>query len=104
MVIHTLSESEEFVFASGRVVIALERRRRAAEDDRAFLDLRADNGDVARVITRSFFLFVSRLVFFVDNDESEVLQRREDRASRADHNSRAAGMDLVPLVMTLALR
>src|SRR5438128_1882895 len=54
------------------------------------------------MITRRFFLFVSRLVFFIDNDESEVLERREDSAARADNDPRASGMDLVPFIVALA--
>ena len=38
-------------------------------------------------------------MFFIYNDESEVFQGREDGAARADHNSRATGMDLVPFIV-----
>src|SRR5207237_7434528 len=58
--------------------------------------------DVACVIARGFFLLVSRLVFFIDNDESELLQWGKDRAARTDHDPRAPGMDLVPFVVALA--
>ena len=55
------------------------------------------------MISRRFFLFVSCFVFFIDNDEPEVLQRREDCAARADHDAGAAGMNLVPFVVAFAL-
>src|SRR6202011_5748288 len=104
LIVDALSESKQLVFTGGGVVITLERRRGAAEHNRAFLDLCPHDRDVARMITRSFLLFVSRFMFFIDNDESEVLQGREDRAARADHNSGASGMELVPFVVALAFR
>ena len=55
------------------------------------------------MISRCFFLFVSCFVFFIDNDESQILQRREHRATRADHNPRATGMNLVPFIVAFAL-
>ena len=68
-----------------------------------FSDLRADDCNIARVIARRFLLFVGCFVFFIDNDESEILQRREYRAARADHDPGAAGMDLVPFIVAFAL-
>ena len=50
-----------------------------------------------------FLLFVGRFVFFIDNDESEILQRREYCAARADHDPGAAGMNLVPFIVAFAL-
>ena len=54
------------------------------------------------MITRRFLLFVSGLVFFIDHDEAEIFQRRENRAARADDDARAAGMNLVPFIVPLA--
>ena len=42
-------------------------------------------------------------MFFIDDDETEILQRREDRAPGADDNPRPASIDLVPLVVPFAL-
>ena len=84
-------------------MITLQRRRGAAEHDDAFFHLRAHDGDIARVIARRFLLLVGSLVFLIDDDEPEVRQRREDRAARADHDARAAVMNLVPFVVALAL-
>ena len=73
-----------------------------SQNDDAFLDLRAHDRDIAGVIARRFLLFVGSFVFFIDNDESEILQRREHRAARADHDARATGMNLVPFIVAFA--
>ena len=64
----------------------------------------AHNRDIARVITRRFFLFVGRFVFFIDDDQPEIFQRREDRAARADDDARASRLNLVPFVVAFAFR
>ena len=104
MVIDALGQREQLVLAGGRVVITLERRRGTPEYDCAFLDLRAHDRDVACVIAWCFLLFVSRLMFFVDNDEAEILERREDRAASTDYNARPTRVDLVPFIVALAFR
>ena len=68
----------------------------------ALLHLRAHDRDIARVIARRFLLFVGSLVLFIDDDQSEILERREDGAARADHDPRAAGLNLVPFIVPLA--
>ena len=103
LLVHALRERNEPVLSDRRVVITLQRRRGAAENDNALLDLCAHDCDVACVIPRRFLLFVGRLVFFIDNDQPEILQRREHCAARADHDPGAAGMNLVPFIVALAL-
>ena len=100
--IHALRECNQPVFSDRSVVIALQRWRGASQNDDAFLDLRAHDRDVARMIPWRFLLFVSGFVFFIDDDESEIFQRREDRAARADHDPRAAGMNFVPFIVAFA--
>ena len=70
--------------------------------DGAFLEFRPDDGDIASVITRRFLLFVGGLVFFIDHDEAEIFERRENRAAGADDDAGAAGMELVPFVVPFA--
>ena len=62
----------------------------------------AHDRDIARVIARRFFLFVGSFVFFIDDDQAEILQRRENGAARADDDPRAAGMNLVPFIVPFA--
>ncbi len=81
-------------------MITLKRRRGAAEHDGALVDLRAHDGDIARVITRRLFLFVGVFVFFIDNDQAEILERRENGAARPNHDPRAARIYLLPFIMT----
>ena len=102
LIVDALGQIEQLVLAGNGVVITLERWSGAAEHHRTFLDFRAHDRYVARVIARRFFLLVSRLVFFIDNDESELLQWGKDRAARTDHDPRASGMDLVPFIVALA--
>ena len=84
-------------------MITLQRRRGASQNHDAFLNLRAHDGDIARVIARRFFLFVGGLVFFIDDNQPEIFQRREHRAAGADDDARAAGMDFVPFIVPFAL-
>ena len=69
------------VLALARVVKRLERRRGRAEHDRHALEMAAHDRDVARMVMGRFLLLVGMLVLLVDDDEAEIFQRREDRAS-----------------------
>ena len=55
------------------------------------------------MVTRTFILLVRRVVFLVDDDQSEILQRRKDRAARPDDNARLPVAHAVPLVMAFPL-
>jgi len=63
--------------------------------------LRADDSGVARVVVRRLLLPVTRLVFFVDYDQSEFSYRSENSGARADHDARVAILDSCPLVESL---
>jgi hypothetical protein len=102
LLIDALRERKEPVLSNRCVVITFERWRGAAQNDDAFFDLRADDCDVAGVISRRFLLFVGCFVFFIDNDESEVLQRGEHSAARADHDAHATGTNFVPFIVAFA--
>ena len=52
------------------------------------------------MITRRLFLFVGVFVFFIHNDQAEILERRENGAARPNHNPRAARIYLLPFIMT----
>ena len=100
--IDALGQLAQDILAALRVVITLERGRGGAEQDDALFDLCPHDGDIARVIARRFLLLVGGLVFFIDHDQAEIFERREDGAARADHDPRAAGMNLVPFIVPLA--
>src|SRR4029453_10587456 len=63
----------------------LERRGRAAKDDRHTALPCAPDRDVATVIANAFLLLERRIVLFVDDDEAEPWHRREHREPRAEH-------------------
>ena len=43
-------------------------------------------------------------MFFIDDDEPKIFQRRENGAACTNHDARASGMNFVPLVVAFALR
>lgn len=73
-------------FGSGRVVPTLEGWRRRAEDHRAVRELSATDGRISSLIPRRLILFVGRIMFLVDDDQSEsaIGNRREDRGPGAE--------------------
>src|SRR3989442_413442 len=96
-------ERDAAIWAVARfATIAAKQRCGAARIHDALLDLRPHDCDIAGMIPWRFLLFVGRLVFLIHDDQPEIFQRCEDRAARADHNAGAAGMNLVPLVVTLS--
>src|SRR2546423_3259916 len=101
-VVHALRQPEQPIFAKGGVVITLERRRGGAEENRATFQLRAHDRDIAGVIPWRVLLFVGSFVLFIHHDEPEILEWREDRAPRPDHDTSPTGVDLVPFIMSLA--
>ena len=90
------------ILASRGVEITFQRWRSGAEKDDALFDLATNDRDIARVIAWRFFLFVGSFVLFIDDDEPEILQRRENGAARADDNARASGMNLMPFIVSFA--
>ena len=103
-VIDTLRESQQSVFARAAIVPAFHRGRGAAENDCASFALRPQNGHIPGVVARRLLLLVGPFVFFIDNDDAEPFQRREDSASRADDDAGPSGMDLAPFVVAFAAR
>ena len=79
---HTVVDSMETIIAFfRRVMPGFQRRRGAAEYDRAVGQLGTAQGDVSAVVTRNLILFVRAVVLLVDDDQSETTfrDRREDR-------------------------
>ena len=43
-------------------------------------------------------------MFFIDDDESKLFERRKYRTARSDNNARTTGMNFVPFIVAFALR
>ena len=84
--------------------LALRPRRGAAGEQQRALELRPPLRDHARVVAGVALLLVGRVVLLVDDDQPEVLERREHRRARADAHARLAPAHPPPLVVALALR
>ena len=102
--LHALVHLDQRVLAALGVVPGFERWRGGAEDDWRLRELGAHHGDVARVVARILFLLVGRVVLFVDDDEAEVGDGREDGRARADDDARFAAADAMPLLGALVRR
>ena len=50
----------------------------AAQYYHRVLLLRSDNRHISAIVARGLFLFVGRVVFFIDDNETEIGKRRED--------------------------
>ena len=72
-------------------MVAFEGGRGGSEEDGAFLEAAADNGEVAGVVLGWVFLLVSCFVFFIDNDESEIGKRGEDSRASSDDDACFSG-------------
>ena len=69
---------------------AFERRRRRTEDDGDAQRVGTEDRHVARRIAHAVLLLERGVVLFVDDDQPQLGQRREDRETRAQHDARAA--------------
>src|SRR5882757_9401884 len=83
-------EREQFVFSAARVMIRFEGRGGRAQQRGGIFHFCAHDGDVAAVVTGSFFLLVTALLLFIDDDEAEIFERRENCGTRADYYTRFA--------------
>jgi hypothetical protein len=83
---------------------AFQRGRGAAQDDGARFALRAQDGNVTRMVARRLVLLVRAFVLLIDNDNSEPVDGRKHGASGSNNDARRTGMDLVPFVVAFACR
>ena len=74
------------------VVPALERRGGRAQHDPGVLKPSAVNRQIACRVARTFLLLVTWVVLFVDNDELQMWQGREDRHACTQHDPRHAAV------------
>ena len=58
--------------------------------------------EIARVIAKSFLVLVGAVVFFIDHDEPECVQGREERAARSDGDHGLSRTQSLPLCESFA--
>ena len=100
---HAALQRDQRVPSLLRVLVALHRRRRRAQDRQGARLASAHDGDVATVVARRLLLLVGAVVLLVDDDEPDRAERREHGRSRADDDVDVATTDAVPLVVPLAV-
>ena len=104
LAVGALGEGDELVFVFGAgVEVAFDGGSGRAEDDGGSFDVSAHHGEVAAVIFGWVLLFVSGLVFFVDEDEAEVGEGGEDGGAGPDDDFGDSLADAVPFVEAFAL-
>src|SRR6516164_1220147 len=72
------------------VMVGLERRCGRPEERQGIFELCAHDGYIAAVVARRFFLLVAGFLLFVDDHESEIVERSENRRTSAHHYARPA--------------
>ena len=87
----------------GGVVAAFERWRGRTQYDKSARVSASNHRHVTPVVPRSFLLLERAVVLFVDDDQSELVQRRKHSRARADHDRHLAAPDAKPLVRTLTV-
>lgn len=85
------------------VEVAFDGGGGGAEDDGGSLDVSAYHGEIAAVVFRWVFLFVSGFVFFIDEDETEVRKGGKDGGASSNYHAGLSLADAVPFVEAFAL-
>ena len=99
-----LGQVDAPITTAQRVLPALQRRRRRAQQHRDLLQVAAIDRQVPRRVARAVLLLVGRVVLLVDHDQSEPRHRREDRQPRAQHQLRATQVRREPVPQALRRR
>ena len=100
-----LRQAQRRVMPALRPIPTAEIGRGAAQNENGTMAFRQIVGRVARMIVRfrnPGRLFVAGVMLFIQHDQPEVLQRREERRSRADNDRYRATARPLPGVITLA--
>jgi hypothetical protein len=84
--------------------IHLQRRRRAAQNNRNVFDLRPLDGDIAAVIARGLILLVAGIVFFIDDDQPQISASAQRRPIGPPPPHPRAPADLLPEPVPLRRR
>ena len=103
-VLHARIQLKKMVFPRPRILKTFKRRRCGPEQrDRPF-EFRAHHGHVPPVIARRFLLLVARLLLFIDHDQPEIFDRRENGRARSHHDARLAAPHAPPFARALHFR
>ena len=94
---------DQRVFVLFGVEVGLKRWCGGAKNHDRIRHLGAHHGYVTGVIARSFFLFVGRVVLFINDQQSQIVHGGENGGTRADHDTRIAALDAMPLLGALAV-
>ena len=82
-------------------MIGLQGRRRRSKEGHRVLHFRANDGHVAPVIPRRFFLLEAAFLLLVDDDEPEIVEWRKDRRARSHDDARLAMAHAPPFARAL---
>ena len=89
---------------AARSQVSAPRRRAAGDEHRARGRPRARSATCAGVVARVALVLVGGVVLLVDDDQPEVVDRREHGRARPDADPRLAAAQAQPLVVALARR
>src|SRR5882724_5692989 len=82
-------------------MVCFQRRCSRAEKSQCIFQFGADNGYVATVVARSFFLLVAGFLLFINNDEAKVFYGRKNRGPRSDDDAGFAIANAPPFARPL---
>src|SRR5713226_8687535 len=99
--VHAARKTQLPIAPAPRIGERLRRRRRGSEHDRTFAELPERNRQVARVVANSLLLLVGGVMFLVDDDQTEAVNRSEDDRARANHDARLPAQRTHPTAPSL---
>ncbi len=70
-------ELDSLVAALLRIDLTFDGRRGRGEHDRKAANMATHHGHIARIVENAVFLFVSRIMFFIDDDQPQFLEGQE---------------------------
>lgn len=91
------------VAAALGVLPGFQRGRGRTQHHRHIQVVRPPHRQIARRIAQAVLLLVGRVVFFIDDDQAQLGQRREYRHARAQQHARLAALGARPRIQPLAV-
>ena len=102
--VHPLGHRHSAIATPPRVVKRLQGRRGRTEHHQGAGALRAHDRDAPCVVSGTLLLLVGGIVLFIDDNESQIVQRGEHRRPRAYDHVDLAAPDAMPLIVSRAGR